>query len=294
VIGDPVSTLVERARAKVNLTLAVRGRRSDGYHELESLVAFADISDEVTLTVGAGSSVSVCGPFAAAIHGGNILQRALALLHEVAPALRLGAISLDKRLPVAAGLGGGSADAAALLRAVRRANPDRARHLDWQAIAVRLGADVPVCLRSTASLMWGIGESIRPVRVPPVPAVLVNPLAPVPADKTARVFRLLAAAPLNSPPPEPPELEPVRSLEQLVARLQASGNSLAEPARRVVPEMALVEAALAALPHALYSGVSGAGPTCFALFESASLASAAAERLRAAYPGWWVAAVTLG
>jgi 4-diphosphocytidyl-2-C-methyl-D-erythritol kinase len=294
VIGAPVSTFVERARAKVNLTLAVRGRRSDGYHALESLVAFADIGDEVTLTAGAGSSVSVYGPFAAAIRGGNILQRALALVHEVEPALRLGTISLDKRLPVAAGLGGGSADAAALLRAVRRANPDRARNVDWQGIAAQLGADVPVCLRSTASLMWGIGERIRPVRLPPVPAVLVNPLAPVPADKTARVFRLLAAAPLDRPPPEPPDVEPIRSLKQLVALLQASGNSLAEPARRVVPEMALVEAALAALPEALYCGVSGAGPTCFGLFETARLASAAAERLRIGHPGWWVAAVTLG
>src|SRR5690606_13758578 len=151
------AVLTETARAKVNLTLEVLGRRTDGFHELESLVAFAAIGDEVTLRVGAPLGVTVSGPNASAIDGENIAARALAVLVEAAPALVLGGVHIEKRLPVAAGIGGGSADAAAVLRAVARANPELAAAIDWHALAASLGADVPVCLASTAQFMWGIG-----------------------------------------------------------------------------------------------------------------------------------------
>ncbi|MBX9589045.1 MAG: 4-(cytidine 5'-diphospho)-2-C-methyl-D-erythritol kinase, partial [Hyphomonadaceae bacterium] len=183
----------ELAPAKINLTLAVRGRRADGYHELESLVTFADIHDAVVLEPGAEGSVTVAGAFAQYIGGENLLIRALALLREAEPGLRLGSVRLEKNLPVAAGLGGGSADAAALLRAVRRANPKHAGGVPWLEIAARLGADVPVCLGARPALMWGIGEKIAPVpRLPPLHAVIVNPRLPLP---TADVFAALAAGP---------------------------------------------------------------------------------------------------
>ena len=139
-------TICELARAKINLTLTVLGRRQDGYHEIESLVTFAEAGDRVLLHPGSAYSLASGGTFAGDIIGRNLLERAVHLLREAEPGLRLGAIELEKNLPVAAGLGGGSADAAALLRAVRKANPDRARAVPWEDIAARLGADVPVCL----------------------------------------------------------------------------------------------------------------------------------------------------
>src|SRR5262245_41798278 len=154
----------ELARAKVNLTLAVRGRRSDHYHELVSLVTFAAVHDVVTLDPGAGERLTVTGPFARFIDGENLISRTLALVREADPRLRLGSVQLVKNLPVAAGLGGGSADAAALLRAVRRANGDRAGTFPWQEVATRLGADVPMCLAGRPALVWGKGERIAPLR----------------------------------------------------------------------------------------------------------------------------------
>src|SRR5262249_18342237 len=135
----------EIARAKVNLTLSVLDRRRDGYHDIESLVTFADVGDRVTLHPGADWRLETSWPFAADIDGPNLLERTLALLAETEPGLQLGSVELEKNLPVAAGLGGGSADAAALLRAVRAANPGCAAGVDWHGLAARLGADVPVC-----------------------------------------------------------------------------------------------------------------------------------------------------
>jgi len=189
----------ELAPAKINLTLSVLGRRADGYHELESLVTFADVHDIVTLEPGTGSGVMVAGPFAGYIGGENLLIRALTLLADADPALRLGSVRLDKHLPVAAGIGGGSADAAALLRAVKRANPERAASVAWLDIAARLGADVPVCLDAGPALMWGIGEKIAAVaRLPQAHAVLVNPGLPL---STTDVFSALDAG--SAPPAHP-------------------------------------------------------------------------------------------
>ena len=291
-----MTVFVELAPAKVNLTLRVLGRRHDGYHELQSLVAFADVGDVVTLAIDRPVAISMRGPFAAAIDGGNILDRALALLAAESPQLLLGAVTLEKRLPVAAGLGGGSADAGALLRAIRRANPQVSRDVQWLDVARRLGADVPVCFGSTACVMSGIGENIEPIiGLPKLPAVLVNPQAAVPADKTARIFRELAAAPLAEPPPAPPALSgPFRDPAPLVAYLLSQDNDLVAPARTVVPEIAAVEAALAQQDGALLVRLSGAGPTCFAVFDSPERAIAAQARLASSHPRWWIATATLG
>ena len=153
----------ELARAKINLTLTVRGRRPDGYHELESLVTFADAADEVVLHPGSQLSATTTGPFAPEIAGVNLVETTLRQLRELDAGLQLGSITLTKNLPVAAGLGGGSADAAAVLRAVRSANPDIADRIAWPDIAIRLGADVPVCLAGQPTLMWGIGDKLEPL-----------------------------------------------------------------------------------------------------------------------------------
>jgi 4-diphosphocytidyl-2-C-methyl-D-erythritol kinase len=289
-----MSSLVELARAKVNLTLRVLRRRPDGYHELESSVVFAHVADSLALTPAAVSSVSVTGPFAPAIVGENLLARALALLESIEPRLILGHVALEKRLPVAAGLGGGSADAAALLRAVRYANPDVAGRIDWPRLATRLGADVPVCLGSSASLIRGVGEAIEPIDVPHLPAVLVNPRVPVPADKTARVFAELGARPVADLRHErSAPIGAFATIRDVVAYVRSYGNDLAPPARRIMPAVIQVETVLAAARGALYVGVSGAGPTCFALFEASEEAEAAAKALSAIQPGWWIAATTL-
>ena len=172
--------LVEEGRAKVNLTLRVIGRRVDGYHDLESLVAFADCADRLTLAPGAELKLITTGPLAGDCGDAsdNLVLRAARLLAERVPGLKLGEFTLDKVLPVAAGIGGGSADAAAALRLLARLNglaPDDPRLLE---VALLTGADVPVCLASRASDMTGVGESLLPLSLPIMPCVLVNPRVP--------------------------------------------------------------------------------------------------------------------
>ena len=187
----------EFAPAKVNLTLHVLGRRPDGYHELSSLVAFADVGDRIEIEPAPVWSLSVAGPMAGSIEGPNIADRAAAAYAAALPGATLGSARLWKELPVYGGIGGGSANAAAVLRALARINAGRpgADAIDLAALALGLGADVPVCLASRLSHMTGIGERVRPLDYDAMlPAVLVNPRAKTP---TADVFRLLAAAPLR-------------------------------------------------------------------------------------------------
>ncbi len=284
-------SLAETARAKVNLTLRVLGRRPDGYHELESLVAFADIGDEVTLRVDGSLAVRVGGPFARAIEGENIATRALRHLSESAPALVLGAVDIEKNLPVAAGIGGGSADAAAVLRAVRRANAAEASAVDWPALAASLGADVPVCLASTAQFMWGIGRETVPVALPRLPVVLVNPGVPL---STAPVFQALEAppAPARTAPPDLPG--PFYDIAAAAEYVRARGNDLEPAAMRLCPVIEDVLGALRAEPGVLVVRMSGSGPTCFAILRTGADAETAAERIRLANSGWWVVATALG
>jgi 4-diphosphocytidyl-2-C-methyl-D-erythritol kinase len=288
--------VIEPAWAKVNLTLRVRGRRPDGYHELESLIAFADIGDRVRFEPSTRVGVHAIGPFAAAITGPNLLQVTLARLAEAEPRLVLGSVILEKLLPVAAGIGGGSADAAALLRAVRRANPALAGDVAWAGIAAGLGADVPVCLASEPALVRGIGEQISVVPgLPRLAVVLANPLAPVPPDKTARVFSKLGA-PAVAATPEPSLVSPTRlqSAASLIALMRNEGNDLLAAATAIVPEIAEVRVALAEQAGCLFAGLSGAGPSCFAVFPGPQEATGAADSLRRLRPNWWVAAGNLG
>lgn len=280
----------EDAPAKINLTLGVLGRRPDGYHEIESLVAFAGIGDVVTLSPGSGCRVTTSGPFAGDIEGRNLLERTLDLLAERDPQLRLGSIALEKNLPVAAGLGGGSADAAALLRAVRRANPERADHVPWLEVAARLGADVPVCLAGTTALISGIGDRLEPLGAPGLPgmaAVLVNPRLPL---ATAQVYRALAAGPVSVSRRPPAPAGPFADLASLIDYMRQHGNDLEPPAVALLPAVAEIKAALAARPGCCLAAMSGSGPTCFGIFVDDASAARATAALAAMHPLWWVVA----
>jgi 4-diphosphocytidyl-2-C-methyl-D-erythritol kinase len=286
-----MSAVTEKARAKINLTLTILGRRPDGYHTLLSLVAFADVADLVTLDPGATAGITVAGPFADAIGGPNLVETALHFVSEHLPGLGIGHVTLEKHLPVASGIGGGSADAAALLRAIRSAHPQATSRLDWMSIARRLGADVPVCFANRAVWMGGAGEELHDLSspLPELHAVLVNPRAPVPADKTARVFRALGAPPVSGLGDGVATARPaVPDRDELLALMRRSGNDLEAPATAVVAQIEDVLSALEATPGAEIARLSGAGPTCFAVFPDAASATAAAASLAAAHPSWWI------
>jgi 4-diphosphocytidyl-2-C-methyl-D-erythritol kinase len=286
-------TITEQAPAKINLTLEVLGRRADGYHELVSLIAFArEVFDVIELLPAPTRTLTVQGPCAGSIVGDNILMRAMALLEQAH--LQVGAVSLEKHLPIASGIGGGSADAGALLRAVRSAcSPDSGR---WHEIAASLGADVPICLANAPAWVRGAGAEVEPVvAFPTLHAVLANPLVAVPPDKTAKVFRALGLA-TGERAAEGyvrQEIPKLSSAGDVIACVAAKDNGLTEPARRLVPAIADVLADLSNLDGCRVARMSGAGPTCFGLFEDATAAHAAAVRLQAVRPGWWVRASRL-
>lgn len=281
----------ERAAAKINLTLRVLGRRSDGYHELGSLVAFADFGDRLVMRQCEPTALRVTGPFAAAVDGPNLVEAAVRRTLEADPGLSVGSIVLEKNLPVAAGLGGGSADAAAALRAIRRANPEKGASIDWNALAASLGADVPVCLASRPALMRGIGERIQPLdSLPGAAIVLANPGVPL---ATRDVFRALDAPPLHAPPQGSAPVPAFADIHELCAYLRVCGNDLERPAAALCPAVVHVKSALAAAPGALLARMSGSGPTCFALFARETEAAAAAETLGRDRPDWWVAATRM-
>ncbi|MFN3625709.1 MAG: 4-(cytidine 5'-diphospho)-2-C-methyl-D-erythritol kinase [Hyphomicrobium sp.] len=287
-----MTVITERARAKINLTLRVLGRRADGYHLLESLIVFADVGDEVRFLPGAPPSVVMSGGYAGAITGRNLIDVTLKRLAAADPGLTLGSVEVAKSLPIAAGIGGGSADAAAVLRAVRRLNPSTT--IDWNAVAASLGADVPVCLADRSSFVWGVGEHIEPVEhLPRLDAVLVCPLAAAPLEKTRAVFRQLSVPSIaDAGAPEP--LPTFDGADHLLAYMRGLGNDLRDAAHALMFESAMAEAALAALPDCLYVSLSGAGPTTYGVFADAVRAKAAAERLRENHQDWWIVATTLG
>lgn len=289
------NVLSEDAPAKVNLTLRVLGRRSDGYHELQSLVAFArDIGDVVTLDTAQSTRVTVAGPMAHALIGDNLVETAVRQIEQAMPAISVGAVALDKRLPVAAGVGGGSADAAALLRIACRAHPALPAQLDIEDLARRLGADVPVCLINRPAMMSGGGERIAAVSFPAaVHAVLVNPMVPVPSNKTAQVFAALDAPPVQSTQVSADLLD-LADLEALLTVMQLRGNDLQSAAISVMPVIEDVLAALDRSPSCLIARLSGAGPTCFGLYRTGEDAAKAATAINHQNAGWWVRATRLG
>lgn len=283
-----MTPLQDVARAKVNLTLKVLGRRPDGYHELESLVVFADVGDRLELEPAADLALAIEGPFAAALDGDNLVLAAAEAAMDAVPGLQAGRFRLVKHLPVAAGLGGGSADAAAALRLLRRANPGSA--LDLSDLALRLGADVPACLRSEAALVRGIGERIEPVAsLAALPVVLVNPGLPL---STRDVFRELGAEPIGGTCEGPAAEAALDDREALLDHLRGIPNDLEAPALRLLPEIASVKAELMRR-GAEMARLSGSGATCFGVFATAEAARTAAAAIAAAHSGWWVTATIL-
>lgn len=286
-----MSPIRESAHAKINLTLRVLGRRPDGFHALESLVAFAETHDVVELAPGEGLSLHVEGPFTEALGADNLVMLAAEAAEAVDPDLRLGQFRLTKQLPVAAGLGGGSADAAAALRLIARANPDALTEPALAEIATRLGSDVAVCLASRPALIVGRGEIVRPVAgFPSCAVVLANPRVPL---STASVYAALDA-PLASQGEgsAPPDFR--GDFEALVDYALARGNDLEAASSRLAPVVSDVLAALSSLQGVRLVRLSGSGPTCFALFATEDQARAAASVLAEKHPDWWVAASPLG
>lgn len=273
------------APAKINLYLHVTGRRADGYHTLESLVVFADRGDVVDVAAADGFSFAARGPFAAAIpmNDDNLVVRAVrglaALLDRAADCT----VTLTKNLPVAAGVGGGSADAAAAVRGLLRlwdVAPGDVAGLDDFLLA--LGADVPVCFAGRAAVMRGIGEEVTPLDLPrAIPALLVNPLVLCP---TADVFARRAGD-FSTPG--------ISFDGSLTGIIKSTRNDLTDAACMVAPPVATVLAELAELPGVMVARMSGSGATCFALFETDAQARAAEGLLRAQRPGWWMTAVSL-
>jgi 4-diphosphocytidyl-2-C-methyl-D-erythritol kinase len=284
--------LRELARAKLNLTLEVLGRRGDGFHEIQSLVAFADVGETVELTPGEGLELVIEGPFAGALDSDNLIVRAAEAAKAAHPHLRLGHFRLIKTLPVAAGLGGGSADAAATLRLIASANDGTPSKTDLLAFAKNLGSDVSVCLKSKPALMTGRGENVEPVKgFPSCGVLLANPRVPL---ATAAVYGSLGAESLGSQPAKPQLPDFGGSFDKLFAYVLPRGNDLEPTALRLVQQIGEVLAALSALPGARIARLSGSGPTCFALFGSENEATHAAATLSAQHPAWWMAASALG
>ncbi|MCM2503175.1 4-(cytidine 5'-diphospho)-2-C-methyl-D-erythritol kinase [Aureimonas altamirensis] len=277
------------AHAKINLALHVVGRRADGYHLLDSLVAFADAGDRLTLTPADDDALHLSGPFGHGLKGhDNMVARALALARQVGEAHghAIGPLSiqLEKNLPIASGIGGGSADAAAVLRALSPGMPQAARQ-DLARAALDLGADVPMCLDGRALVARGIGEALSPLpQFPALPMVLANPGIAV---STPAIFRALPKAE-NGPLPDRPG-QGFETVESVVAYLALCRNDLAAPAMRLEPVIATCLHALQAA-GAAHSAMSGSGATCYGLFEDASQAQRAAGAMAAAHPGWWVCA----
>lgn len=285
--------LSEFAPAKVNLTLHVLGRRPDGYHEIESLVVFADVGDRLTLTPANELTLVVQGPTGAAAGatGDNLVLKAARALAGRIDGLRAGLFTLDKQLPVAAGLGGGSSDAAATLRLLARLNALSLDDPRLHEAARQTGADVPVCLDPRPRMMRGIGEILSdPVMLPKLAAVLVNPGVAVP---TRDVFAALAAPALTSSAQPDDFITIDADAASLVSVFSARRNDLEIPAIRIQAIIADVLAALQAFPDCLLARMSGSGATCFGLFGSAGAAEEAAERMQKIEPGWWVRATTL-
>ncbi|OWY03262.1 4-(cytidine 5'-diphospho)-2-C-methyl-D-erythritol kinase [Thioclava sp. IC9] len=271
------------APAKINLTLHVIGQRADGYHLLDSLVAFGPMGDRLVLRESDALSLSVAGPEAAGVPAdpSNLVLKAASLLSR--PAGQGAEIHLDKYLPPASGIGGGSSDAAAALRALAAL---------WDhplpAETAQLGADVPMCLTPRPQRVRGIGEALDLVSLPPLPALLVNPRVEVP---TPAIFKGLDS---KDNPPMPEVLPTFTGAPDCIDWLATQRNDLQAPAIASAPVIGEVLDALMTLPGCRLARMSGSGATCFALFETLDAAQAAEATLAQRHPGWWRASGMLG
>lgn len=281
------------APAKINLTLRVGAPRADGMHPLESVVAFADVGDSIDVSAAETLALSISGPFAGALQADddNLVLRAARALAQAANIKAAATIALEKRLPIASGIGGGSADAAATLRAL-----NALWRLHWSSerlatLAATLGADVPVFFASDrGAYMSGLGETCAPLAVPRLAAVLVNPLTPVP---TPAVYRQFDAMKLGGGlgGAVAPQLG---NFDQALHHIGVIGNDLEPAATVIAPVIGDILAELRGNDLVRYAGLSGSGATCFALLANESDADVLTEKLNVRHPSWWVCRTTLG
>lgn len=280
------------APAKINLALHVTGRRADGYHELESLVVFADIADRLRISSSSTDQFSVSGPFAKNLDDGqdNLVSSAIEAFRKRWPQFADSrfAVELEKNLPIAAGIGGGSADAAAMLRYLALANGIDLADEKLRDVALTLGADVPVCLMSKPCVMRGIGDRVERLGAfPDCHLVLVNPLLPV---STPEIFENLQSTKNPGLPELPERFADARHLAEWLA---ATRNDLTKPAIELVPIIGELIATLGDHPECLLARMSGSGATLFGLFESAKAAQQAERMMKEKHPECWVVASSL-
>ena len=280
----------EQARAKLNLYLHVLAKRADGYHLLDSLVAFTSLADEVRVEAAPELSLKVTGTFARAAgeEGDNLVLRAARLLQQHAGVTHGAAISLTKNIPVGAGLGGGSADAAAALRALNQLRGLGLPAETLRALGAQLGADVPMCVDSTPAIARGVGDQLTPIALPPLHALLVYPHVQLLTADVYRAFRLEGEK-------APIALPPLTDAPALLGALATTRNDLQRPAIATCAAVAELLLALETIqPPSPLVRMSGSGACCFALYETASAAESAAQTVRTHYPHWWAEAVTIG
>lgn len=278
-----VTAHTEIARAKINLALHVLGRRTDGYHDLDSIVAFADVSDRLTFEPSGAFAISASGPFAHQLPrpADNIVHRAWLAVNAFAKGAAPVRVTIEKNLPVSSGLGGGSANAAATLRALVRLNGLRPSADELSDIALSLGADVPVCLESRATRMRGIGDRLDPLPdFAPLYAVLVNPGVAVPTPEIFRAMGLERGASHGTP---------IASMD-----IETWRNDMTEAAVALAPAIGAVLAELQRQPGLITARMSGSGATCFGIFPTAEQVQRVATGLRSRQPRWWIVDTILG
>jgi 4-diphosphocytidyl-2-C-methyl-D-erythritol kinase len=271
----------EAAPAKINLFLHIGVRGANGFHPLQSLVVFTGMGDELALAAAPELSLTINGPFAGELsgEGDNLVLRAARALGGKGAAL-----SLTKNLPVASGIGGGSSDAAAALRGLRRLWNADVTDARLQEIAADLGSDIPVCVEARSAFMEGRGERLRPVgAMPRIAMLLVNPKVGVSTRDVFAALQNRSGVDLQLP------LEGFRDTADLLRFLETTDNDLEVPARQIQPVIGEVLSAMAQLPGALFTRMSGSGATCFGIFADDGCCRRAAQMLQEARPGWWIA-----
>lgn len=272
------------APAKVNLALHVVGQRADGYHQLETLVAFTDFGDRISIAPAVEPSFTTSGRYGHLIplDDSNLILRARDLLAAGSPVEKCGpvAISLEKNLPIASGVGGGSSDAAAAAILLSRLWQLDLDEEELRSLTRQLGADVPMCVAARPLIARGTGEELHPVKLPRLHLVLVNPGEPL---ATPAVFKALER---KDNPPLPP-LPDLNTPAEVIAWLKTTRNDLEQPSSRLLPSIRTALSELSA-EGAELSRMSGSGATCFGLFNSASEAEQAAAAIASRHPSWFV------
>lgn len=284
-----VPELLEKAPAKINLSLVVRGRRADGYHELNSLVAFADCGDVLRVREADALHLDLSGPFAKDLRSDdtNLVMQAISRFDNYLGVKTTGHFTLEKNLPVASGIGGGSADAAATLRLLSRLHVREVAPHALASLGLCIGADVPVCIDAHPALMWGKGELIERLQsIPDFWFVLVNPGVAV---STASVFEALKA-PMLLEKEAGPARPSFADLAALTQWLDAHGNDMERAAMSIAPAISDAVTALCTIHDCRLARMSGSGATCFGIFDDEKSARAAETALRIVHPDWWIVA----